>query len=422
MKPISPFGLPVGISVSIWSLIGLLRLILKYRPYKKKLSWGKNQKLTSKDIAVLVPAHNEELVIRQSIRALKLSLDKKQIYVVSDGSKDKTYRRARMEGCHVSKLDPGRGKGRALVYLLKRFRLFDRYKLIFIVDADTRIDKTCVEKALPLFKDPDTGVVFASSRIKWPQHLIPNLKYYFIAYRERLNRLLQYFLIYGQTWKYTNVNYVIPGFATIYRSNVLRRLEIDTPGLLIEDFNLAFQFHKKRLGKIGYSPSLIGWDQYPDNLVDYWKQVRRWNIGFFQTVKKNGLWPSMFWLALGVFTLEVFLHSIYLLFLPLLILFLIVPILPVSHQVLDMFSLLYRNIGPYQNLSLSDIFIGTYLIDYMFTVVIGMIGRKPQFFFYGLFFFFMHFVTSLILLSSIIPGFFGRSSGRWISPKRQTIS
>ena len=419
MKPISPFGLPIGISVSIWSLIGLLRLILNHLPHKKR-HWGWGKKLRPSDIAVLLPAHNEEVVIRSSIQALTKMLDKKQIYVVSDGSVDKTHRRARMEGCHVSKLIPGRGKGRALVYLLARFHLFERYKLIFIVDADTRIDETCVERALPLFKDPDIGVCFASSRIVWPKHFIPQLKYYFIAYRERLNRLLQYFLIYGQTWKYTNVNYVIPGFATIYRSAVLKQLEIDTPGLLIEDFNLAFQFHKKKLGKIGYSPSLIGWDQYPDNLLDYWKQVRRWNIGFFQTVKKNGLWFSMFWLALATFTIEVFLNSIYILFLPFLLLFLIIPMLPVSNQILDMFSFLYRNFGPYQNLNLRDIFIGTYLIDYMFTVIIGLIGRKPQFIFYGLFFFFMHFVTSLILLSSIIPGFFGRSSGRWVSPKRQT--
>ena len=421
MKPISPFGLPIGISVSIWSLVGLLRLILNYLPFRKKRHWDWGRKLRPSDIAVLLPAHNEELVIRSSIQALKQMLDKKQIYVVSDGSHDKTYRRAREENCHVSKLEPGLGKGRALVYLLTRYHLFDRYKLIFIVDADTRIDVTCVKRALPLFKDPDIGVCFASSRIRWPQHFIPRLKYYFIAYRERLNRLLQYFLIYGQTWKYTNVNYVIPGFATIYRSNVLKQLEIDTPGLLIEDFNLAFQFHKKKLGKIGYSPSLIGWDQYPDNLVDYWKQVRRWNIGFFQTVKKNGLWFSMFWLALGTFTIEVFLNSIYILFLPLLLLFLIIPALGVSHQILDMFSFLYRNFGPYQSLNLRDIFIGTYLIDYMFTVIIGLIGRKPQFIFYGLFFFFMHFVASLILLSSVIPGFFGSSSGRWVSPKRQRI-
>src|SRR3989338_3488409 len=121
MKPISPFGLPIGISVTIWSLIGLLRLILNYLPFRKKRHWGWGGKLRPSDIAVLLPAHNEELVIRQSIQALKQMLDEKQIYVASDGSKDKTYRRAQMEGCHVSRLIPGRGKGRALVYLLKRY-------------------------------------------------------------------------------------------------------------------------------------------------------------------------------------------------------------------------------------------------------------------------------------------------------------
>src|SRR3972149_9530774 len=157
MKPISPFGLPIGISVTFWAIVGLIRLVIE-KFIKKSIypSTGPNE-MKPTDIAVILPAHNEELVIRQSIQALAKMLDKKQIYVVSDGSKDKTYRRARMEGCHVSRLEPGRGKGRALVYLLTRYHLFDRYKLIFIVDADTRIDETCVERALPLFKDPDIG-------------------------------------------------------------------------------------------------------------------------------------------------------------------------------------------------------------------------------------------------------------------------
>ena len=68
--------------------------------------------------------------------------------------------------------------------------------------------------------------------------------------------------------------------------------------------------HKKKLGKIAYKPSIIGWDQHPDSLADYWKQVRRWNIGFFQTIRANGVWPSFFWVALGVFSLEVVLNSV----------------------------------------------------------------------------------------------------------------
>ncbi|MEX0621847.1 MAG: glycosyltransferase [Candidatus Woykebacteria bacterium] len=418
MKPISPFGLPIGISIAFWSIVGLLRLIWEKFIRKSIYPVTGTNKMNPEDIAVILPAHNEELVIRGSIKALKQMLSPKQIYVAADGCTDKTYRRARMEGCHVSYLNPGRGKARALVYLLRRFRLFDRYKLIFILDADTRPDGELIKKALPFFNDADIGVVFAASKITWRQHWIPNLKYYFISYRERLNRMLQYLLIFGQTWKYTSVNYVIPGFCTIYRSEILKQLQIDTPGILIEDFNLAFQFHKKRLAKLGYHPSLIAWDQYPDNLKDYVGQVRRWNIGFFQTVRANGIWPSFFWLTLGVFSFEVIANSIFVLFVPFLLLYLLSPWYAGAGFILDSFNNLYQHIGPYKTLSLSDIFVGTFLIDYAVTVVIGLINRKPQFIIYGLFFFFMHFVVSLVLLSSIIPGFFGSSSGRWVPPTR----
>ena len=413
MKPISPFGLPLGISFTVWTLAGLARYLFEKLTRRKKKS--RRIRFKPSDIAAVVPAHNEELIIRKCVQALKQVLDKKQIYVVSDGSTDKTYRRARMEGCHVSYQNPGRGKAKALKHLFTRYQLFKRYKLIFIVDADTNMDPSCLFHALPLFNDKNVGVVFASSQTKWVQHIIPKLSYYFIAYRDRLNRLLQYCFVYGQTWKYTNVIYVIPGFATIYRSRVLKKLEIDTPGLLIEDFNLAFQYHRRKLGKIGYNPAMIGWDQYPDNLPDYWKQVRRWNIGFFQTVKKNGIWASFFWLTLGIFSAEILLNSIFILFLPLFFLYLITSFFPQLHAV----SQILRSIPLYDRLILEDVVLGVFFIDYFITVIIGLVNKKPQFIFYGLFFLPMHYVTSLILLSSLIPGFLSSSTGRWTSPKRQ---
>lgn len=440
-------GSQFSLSFILWFLIGFVRLSTdtlfklfypqKYynaRPFhsniKLKKITKKSQsrllfinpgsiKYESKKLAVCLPAHNEEVVIGKTIQALKTILTPKQIYVVSDGSTDKTYQKAKYEGCHVSNLIPGRGKAKALVYLIKRYRLFKRYKYIFIVDADTKIDKNFLNIALPIFNDPIVGAVFGSAQIKWQQHIIPRLKYYFISYRERLDRMLQYFLVYGQTWKYTNLSYVIPGFAVIYRSRILKQLEIDTPGLLIEDFNLAFQFHKKKLGLIGYRPSIIGWDQHPDNLLDYWKQVQRWNIGFFQTVKKNGIWPSFFWVVLGIFSLEVFLNSIFILFIPIIIVYFLLYYQLILNSGWNSLPAIYFGIWPFGNLNILELFGGLFLIDYFFTVVIGLINKKPQFIFYGIFFFFMHFVTSLILVSSIIPGFFGSSSGRWVSPARR---
>ncbi|HSW85805.1 MAG TPA: glycosyltransferase [Candidatus Saccharimonadales bacterium] len=410
-------GLPLGISFTFWAAMGLLRLITQFFTGLRRKTTV--LPYTSADIAVIVPAHNEEMVIRRSIQFLKKSLNKKQIYVVSDGSSDKTYAMARKEKVHVAKLNPGRGKARALVYTLNKFHLFEKYKLIFIVDADTNIDTSFIPNALKLFEDPGTVAVFGSARIRWPQHFIPSWKYYLISYRERLNRTLQYFLIYGQTWRYTNVSFVVPGFATIYKSDVLKQLEIDTPNLLIEDFNLAFQVHKRKLGKIGYSPSMIGWDQHPDNLYDYWKQVRRWNIGFYQTVKMNKIWPSFFWLSLLIFSAEVLLNSLLMFMMPFLLLYLLADNLDWLSPVFASYHHVYLIAGPYKNLSLATILIAILLFDYIVTVIIGLINKKPQFAFYGLFFFFMHYVTSLILISSIIPGFFGKSDGRWISPKRR---
>lgn len=420
MKGLSPFGFPVGISTTFWFVVGIIRTIIEHiQQYKNR-----NRKIRNKyklsDVAVIVPAHNEQLVIGDCVKALKQSFKKNQIYVASDGSSDKTYLEAWKEGITVVGIHPGLGKAKALINLIERFNLFKRYKFIFIVDADTKIDKDFVKRALPFFNDPDIGVVFGTARIKWPQHIIPKLGLYFVAYRERLNRMLQFFLTYGQTWKYTNTSFVIPGFAVIYRSKILQQLEIDTPGLLIEDFNLAFQVHKKRLCKVAYSPSLIGWDQHPDNLVDYWKQVRRWNIGFFQTVRKNGFFPSFFYLSLFIFNAEVTFNCIFTLFLPLLILYLLSGLIP-SIPLYEMFENIYSLYGPFKYISLHDIALSIFWYDYGMTVVLGLMGRKPQFIFYGLFFFIMHFITSLILISSIIPGFFGSSSGRWISPKRHMI-
>lgn len=411
-------GLPIGLSFAFWTIVGLIRyyyetVINPFKPDPTKIP-----KLSQ--IAAIIPAHNEELVIRSSIKALKKKLNTDQIYVASDGSKDRTTRRARMEGVHVTDINPGKGKAKALVHLIDTFKLYKRYQFILIVDADTRLDETFFDKALSMLADPQISVVFGTPNIIWPKYSLFNPKYLFICYRERLNLILRYMMGYGQTWKVFNSNYVIPGFATLYRTKILSQLQIDTPGLLIEDFNLAFQLHKKRLGKIGHHPSIIAWDQHPDNLKDYWSQVRRWNIGFFQTVRRWRVWPSFFWIALGVFTLEVFINSIFILFSPFLLLYLLIPFIPINTP-LDNYFFLYHAIGPYQHVTLIELFILAFVLDYVVSVIVSMITQKPQFIFWGLFFYFLHIVTSLILFSAIVPGFFKTSTGRWTSPARQEV-
>ena len=147
------FGLPIGITMTFWGLIGLIRVITeKFHLFPRQKP--AHPRFRKEDLAVLFPAHNEEMVIEDSLQMLKKSLSADQIYVVSDGSVDRTYDLARKQGCHAVQIMPGQGKAKALVYLLKYFNLYQKYKLIFIVDADTKIDEHFVEKALPMFDDP----------------------------------------------------------------------------------------------------------------------------------------------------------------------------------------------------------------------------------------------------------------------------
>jgi biofilm PGA synthesis N-glycosyltransferase PgaC len=416
-------GLPVGITSTFWFLMGLLRAlteqIQKGKPKKKPQGW---QKVTTKDIAVIIAAHNEEKVIRKCIQAIKHSIDPNQIHVASDGSTDNTLMEVKKEGCRVVGIAPGVGKAKALVHLIESYKIYDNYKFVMIVDADTKVDKHYITLAIPWLEDPKIAVVFPTARIKWQQHLIPTWKYYIISYRERLDRILQFFLVYGQTWKYTNASFVAPGFCTIYRSSVLRQLRIDTPGLLIEDFNLAFQLHKKKLGLIHFQPSFIGWDQHPDNLRDYWKQVRRWNIGFFQTIVANGYWTSFFWWTMAAFSIEVAVHAMFILVLPLVIILNISMHLPDTLPFAANLAHILSPYLPFITYTYFELFLAVFWFDYMMTIVFGIMGRKPQFLFYGIFFYFMHYVTALILLTSFIPGFFSKSNGIWTSPKRHTLN
>jgi cellulose synthase/poly-beta-1,6-N-acetylglucosamine synthase-like glycosyltransferase len=418
MKPfVSFFGLPLGIASSFWFIVGLLRYITekiqKLTPHKKR----KRNRFRKSDIAVVIAAHNEQMAIVNCITALRRILPVHQLYVASDGSTDATTFRAQRTGVHVAQLKPGVGKAKAILATMKRFHIYGRYRLLFIVDADTRIDRNFLKYALPLFNDRSVGVTYGTAMITWPNHIIPRLKYFFVAYRERLNRLLQFFFAYGQTWKYTNVTYVVPGFATIWRCDIFRKIPYDTPGLLVEDFNTAFYINKHKICKIAYDPRCIGWDQHPETLADYWRQVRRWNIGFFQTIRMNGIWPSFYWLSLGVFSIEIFANSIFTLALPGLILYLILARF-YPHSIAQSYLTLYQSFGPFRQIGFLDLLFQFYLIDYGLTVWIGLMYKKPQFIFYGLFFIIMHYITSIILISSLIPGFFVKSAGKWVSPKR----
>lgn len=393
-----------GYNFTFWTLISFVRYISEtFVKKKEKVIFHKDA--TIHDVAAIIPAHNEERTIRRTIRALLKLLPKEQIYVASDFSTDKTNTIVRSFGVRLLDIKPNIGKAKALVKVMRDYQLLKNYKYILINDADTEIDSNYLHLALPYFTDKHIAAVATHGVTRMQRYTF--WQRFFIAYRIRLWRIIQIFMRFGQTWKYTNVSFIIPGSLSLYRSSVLRKLKIDAPGLLIEDFNMTFEVHKKKLGKIAYSPRIFGIHQDPYNFRDYIKQVRRWNVGFFQTVKRHGIWPSLFWITTTSYYVELYLFALFVLCIPLLfILYIASSFQPISFPLVA------------HNLAFRDLFIGVFLIDYGITTVAAFLERQPVLLLYGLGFFVLRYIDAIIYVTSPFIAFFSKSKGVWHSPKR----
>ncbi len=109
---------------------------------------------------VIVPAYNEESRIVGTILALKSIRYVKHIYVINDGSTDKTYDKiCSIDGINIINQSSNRGKGEAL-YRGLQLALKDSDIIVF-ADADLEESAKDIEKLIvPILKD-ETDVTIA---------------------------------------------------------------------------------------------------------------------------------------------------------------------------------------------------------------------------------------------------------------------
>lgn len=366
-------------------------------------------RITPDDVAVLIAAHNEELSIGSTVKSVLKFVKPEQVFVASDGSSDKTVDIVRSLKCHAENIQPNKGKAGALAYVLKKEKLMEKYKAVFLLDADMQVAKDFLARALPKFDDPRVAAVTGYFDTLWPKHILPQWRLLIPAYRIRLWRVLQFLVRYGQTWEYINASPIVPGGASIYRSDVLKKIQIDAPGLIIEDFNMTFEMHHKGLGFSVFEPSARVLDQEPYSIRDFTKQIRRWYLGYFQTIRRHGYWPSLFCSFTYFFTIELIVSALAFLLLP----FLLLELLATNSETLYVSF----GFGGY-TITIVGVLLAIIVFDYLMTVVVAMIEKKPQLLFYGLFFFPIRYLEMIVFLYAIPVALFGKSDGKWKSPKR----
>ena len=211
---------------------------------------GRPRPLTTADVAVLIPAHNEALVIEDSLRSIMALVPRDNVHVVSDGSTDATVEIARRAGAQVIETEENVGKAGALEEAIGRFGLIRRFPVVMLLDADTRVEPGYFTAALPMFDHPQVVAVAGCVRTARDRRMTLGGKV-LVGHRTRIYAVGQRALKFGQTWLRSNATPIVPGFASLYRTDVLPRMEMNPPGLVIEDFNMTFEVYQKGLGKVG---------------------------------------------------------------------------------------------------------------------------------------------------------------------------
>lgn len=228
-----------------------------------------------KSFALIVAAHNEEMVIKDIIISLKrLDYPKEMydIFVIADNCTDKTAERAKSEGAIVYKRTnkEKRGKGYALEWVFgKIFKLKRNYDAVVIFDADNlasrnfllEINKKLCEgyKVVQGYLDSknptDTWITGSYSIAFWTSNRMFQLSRHNLGLSNQL----------GGT-----------GFAI--DTNILKELGWGAT-CLTEDLEFSCKLVLNGY-KVGWAHDAVIYDEKPLTLSQSWWQRKRWMQGF----------------------------------------------------------------------------------------------------------------------------------------------
>jgi cellulose synthase/poly-beta-1,6-N-acetylglucosamine synthase-like glycosyltransferase len=272
-------------------------------------------------VSIVVPAHNEELTIVQSIRAL-LSMDyeTREIVVVNDGSSDGTLavlrRTFHLIAAPVAYAQPLQTAPARAVYRSSSepsLVVVDKENggsksdavnaginaasgpLVLVMDADTVLEPDAVTRAvLPFLDGPATIAVGANvaivngSRVDRGRVTDVALPRSWFA-RLQIVEYMRAFLLFRAACAACNSLLILSGAFGLFRRDAVIAVGGYDPKAIGEDMDLTFrlQRHFRRIGepfRIVFDPTPVCCTQAPEDWVSLRSQRYRWRRGLMQVL------------------------------------------------------------------------------------------------------------------------------------------
>ncbi len=227
-------------------------------------------------VSILIPAFNEEKVLRKTIETvLEASYPQKEIIVIDDGSTDRTHQIAQSfyeSGVKVIHR-PNGGKAIALNHGLQ----FARGEVIVITDADSMVGKNALLELVQPFQDPEVVAVAGNIKVLNRKNWLTKCQA--LEYIASINLYRRALDVFGSVT-------VVPGALGAYRREVLEGSGFYDPDTLVEDFDVTMKALKT--GHIVQaSASALSYTEAPQTLGGFIKQRLRWYRGNFQAMWKH---------------------------------------------------------------------------------------------------------------------------------------
>jgi cellulose synthase/poly-beta-1,6-N-acetylglucosamine synthase-like glycosyltransferase/peptidoglycan/xylan/chitin deacetylase (PgdA/CDA1 family) len=253
-------------------IIGILAIIEKLRPDHAKLADPPPA------VTVLIPAHNEESVIVQTVTSVLLSdLSDIHVIVVDDGSADKTLELlqsnfGRNEAVQIIH-QVNRGKAAALNNALSHAHT----DIVVTIDADTEIESDAIRKLLRHFSDPTVGAVAGNVKVGNRSRWLTRWQALEYVTSQNMEK---------RAFDLLNCITVVPGALGAWRKKAIEDAGGITADTVAEDADLTIAI--RRLGwRITYDEEAIAWTEAPETPGQLIRQRFRWTFGTLQSFWKH---------------------------------------------------------------------------------------------------------------------------------------
>lgn len=234
-------------------------------------------------VTILIPAHNESMVIERCLRSVKeIKYSNFNVIVVNDGSTDATSEIARkycelqLPNAKIVDIYPNKGKGWALNHVLKTEELG---AISMILDADCTIAPMSLSHMVSHFEDGRVMAVSANVRVNSEKTLLgifQQIEYIVGYYHKRHN-------------SYTNSEFIIGGQGATYWTDTIRKIGGFRSDMQTEDIDLSLRIVTRGNTRnlLRYAADCIIFTESVPTIRSLFSQRYRWKFGAMQALWSN---------------------------------------------------------------------------------------------------------------------------------------